>query len=303
VRDVKHAPLMRELKRADWWRPEYSRQATDAEAAAAAAAVAAAEAEVRSKGTYGGQDEAPERLLRPLHGLLRAIRLGKVNESNAASATIEQFEGLNFDEDEGAGEGRDAAGRTNTAALVSFESYFGCERPALSLDAFMRKEPSGGGGGGGGSADDAAAGAAAAAAVAPLAVPGGVTGGDGRLHLAEARLCSHRASSTEVVEKIMDLRVAFSKSFPLTPEQFLPVAEMMARTSEHAANFTSFFRTKFPRDAGFPVRFSIPVFPTVTATVTMEQMDTYRAPPKGFFEVPKDFKMGAYIERGFLRQL
>ena len=113
------------------------------------------------------------------------------------------------------------------------------------------------------------------------------------LHLAEARLCSHRASSTEVVEKIMDLRVAFSKSFPLTPEQFLPVAEMMARTSEHAANFTSFFRTKFPRDAGFPVRFSIPVFPTVTATVTMEQMDTFRAPPKSFFEVPKDFKMGA----------
>ena len=46
-----------------------------------------------------------------------------------------------------------------------------------------------------------------------------------------------------------------------------------------------------------------PVVPTVTATVTMEQMDTYRAPPKGFFEVPKDFKMGAYIERGFLRQL
>jgi hypothetical protein len=33
----------------------------------------------------------------------------------------------------------------------------------------------------------------------------------------------------------MDLRVAFSKNFPLTPEQFLPVAEMMARTSEHAA--------------------------------------------------------------------
>lgn len=68
-------------------------------------------------------------------------------------------------------------------------------------------------------------------------------------------------------------------------------------------SFASFFRTKFPRDAGFPVRFSIPVFPTVTATVTMEQMDTFRSPPKAFFDVPKDYKMGAYIERGFLRQL
>ena len=76
----------------------------------------------------------------------------------------------------------------------------------------------------------------------------------------------------------------------------------MARSSSHAANFTRFFESKFPSGC-FPVRFSIPVFPTVTATVTFELCDTRRAPPATYFDLRPDYKMGAYVEKGFIRQM
>jgi hypothetical protein len=77
----------------------------------------------------------------------------------------------------------------------------------------------------------------------------------------------------------------------------------MARTSKHAENTRRFFSSKMPRGAGFPVRFTIPVFPTITATVTFEYCDVRRSPPKSMFELPEDYKMGAYMERGWIRQL
>jgi hypothetical protein len=61
---------------------------------------------------------------------------------------------------------------------------------------------------------------------------------------------------------ISGLSVSFAQA-----EAFLPVAEVFARTGRHAENFRTFFNTKVPRGAGFPVQFSIPVFPTVTAQV------------------------------------
>ena len=85
--------------------------------------------------------------------------------------------------------------------------------------------------------------------------------------------------------------------------QFLPIAEILGRTSDHAANFKRFFRSKMPPGAGFPVRFTIPVFPTITATITVELCDTRRAPSASLFQVPKDYAMGAYVEKGFIRQL
>jgi hypothetical protein len=89
----------------------------------------------------------------------------------------------------------------------------------------------------------------------------------------------------------------------LQVEKFLPVAEMMSRTSKHAENFRNFFQSKFPVGAGFPVRFTIPVFPTITATITFEHIDVRRGPPKQAFEIPADFTMGAYVERGWIRQV
>lgn len=83
----------------------------------------------------------------------------------------------------------------------------------------------------------------------------------------------------------------------------MPVAEIMSRTSRHAENFRSFFNSKFPKGAGFPVRFTIPVFPTITATVTFEHCDVRRPPPGDTFDIPADYKMGGYVERGWIRQV
>jgi len=77
----------------------------------------------------------------------------------------------------------------------------------------------------------------------------------------------------------------------------------MARTASHAANFRAFFERAMPRAAGFPVQLSFPVFPTVTATVTFEYCTTHRAPPADMFAMPSEYKMGSYVERGWIRQL
>jgi hypothetical protein len=77
----------------------------------------------------------------------------------------------------------------------------------------------------------------------------------------------------------------------------------MARTARHAANFRAFFERKMPRTAGFPVQFSLPVFPTITATVTFNYCSTSRSPVKGLFELPPEYKLGCYVERGWIRQL
>jgi hypothetical protein len=307
VRDLTHPPILADLKLADWWRPEYSRQATDAEAAAMAAAAtggagagAGVGAGVGTGGAAGAAGagapappapehvEAPEKLLKPLHSLLRAIRLGKINEANAASATMETVEG--FVGDDGAA----AGGGFATAATVTFEDYFGMDRPTASLDQWAAAGPTPKTPAGGllspGSPSDGA----------PTRV---FMSGDGRLHRPTGRVCDFRADNVAVDDKSLDAKVFFAKDFPLTTEQFLPVAEIMARTSRHAANIRRFFSSKLPAGAGFPVRFTLPVFPTVTATVTFDFCDPYRPPAKSLFTIPDDFKMGAYVERGFIRQL
>ena len=82
----------------------------------------------------------------------------------------------------------------------------------------------------------------------------------------------------------------------------LPIAAALARTGEHFHNFRKFFEHRMPPEAGFPVRFAIPVFPTVTATITFGKC-TLHSPPAALFDVPDEYKMGAYVEKGFIRQL
>jgi hypothetical protein len=255
VRDVKHPAFMKELKLSDWWKDEYSRQlntSDELDTAQALETAKQAEEEIRAKGDRVATDEAPELMLKPLQKLLKAIRLGKVNAENAQSATIEQLEGIKF-EDEDDDDNKNG-GKLHTAVLETFEDAFGVERT-------------------------------------------------NEKHAPNARVCYHNEGNLETQDKILDLKVAFSKNFPLTVEQFIPVAEMLARTSTHASNIKAFFQNKMPAGAGFPVQFQIPVFPTVTATVTFGFMDAKRTPPKSLFDVPSSYKMGAYVERGFVRQL
>jgi hypothetical protein len=277
--DFSRAPVRASLELADWWRPDFSRQVDDAEAAES---VANDEARAASSADVVATAEAPEKLLKPLQMALAAVRLGKINQGNAANTTLADLEKMGFgDADLGVFAG------ANVSA-IAFSDYFGVDRRALTAEA------------------EAASSAAASTDVDESGdpLPPETRDTDGLLHRATGAVAGEATSSSvKEDEKILDPKVHFCKAFPLTVAQFLPVADMMARTSRHAENFRAFFNSKMPAGAGFPVRFTVPVFPTVTATVTFELADTRRSPPASIFDVPADYKMGAYVERGFIRQL
>jgi GPCR-chaperone len=270
VRDLTHAPILADLPLASWWKPEYSRQATEEELKAQAESMAAiaksgegatpsaASLSSSSSGTPAAstaaaaplEDDAPEKRVLPLLKALKAIRSGKINEKNASSATIEELEGMGF---EGAEARKTAGGHTLEA--FTFERYFATDASSIGS------------------------------------------------HKPSANVCVFKKESLTVEDKSLDLKVYFSKEFPLTVEQFAPIAAVMARTGAHAANFERFMTSKLPVGAGFPVRFNIPVFPTITAQVSFEHVELRRPPNAVLFSIPADYKMGGYQERGWIRQL
>lgn len=105
--------------------------------------------------------------------------------------------------------------------------------------------------------------------------------------------------------------ICFSKDFPLSIEQILPVVEIMARSKDHWENFSRFFRTKMPEE-GFPVKFQIPIFPTVSATVSFidcqifhsdDEMDSVESMRLNEFRVPDDYDKNNYEDRSLWKQL
>ena len=81
-------------------------------------------------------------------------------------------------------------------------------------------------------------------------------------------------------------RVVMSDEFPFTPRQLLPVVQVLARTSQHFRNVEQFLETKLP--PGFPVKFAVPVVPTVTATVEFGAVDVGGVTAADM-EAPPDF--------------
>ncbi|KAA0176837.1 hypothetical protein FNF27_01659 [Cafeteria roenbergensis] len=97
-------------------------------------------------------------------------------------------------------------------------------------------------------------------------------------------------------------RVLLAPDFPITPKEMLPLAEVMSLSSKHFKSMKRFFESRIPEGKGFPVQFSLPVFPTVTATVKVVSM-VLDAPEAELFRVPDDYAMGKYVERTAVRQL
>ena len=100
-------------------------------------------------------------------------------------------------------------------------------------------------------------------------------------------------------------RVVFSRSFPLSVEQFLPVAQILARTARHFSNVHRFLSSKLPPQAGFPVSFEVHVVPAVgltarvrfvacdlvdrTSTATATSTSTGASHDSDLLEVPRDY--------------
>uniref|UniRef100_A0A669ERI9 Ankyrin repeat domain-containing protein 13C n=1 Tax=Oreochromis niloticus TaxID=8128 RepID=A0A669ERI9_ORENI len=80
--------------------------------------------------------------------------------------------------------------------------------------------------------------------------------------------------------------VAMSQDFPLGIESLLNVLEVIA-PFKHFNKLREFVQMKLP--PGFPVKLDIPVFPTITATVTFQEF-RYDEFEESIFFIPADYK-------------
>uniref|UniRef100_A0A8C5QS42 Ankyrin repeat domain-containing protein n=1 Tax=Leptobrachium leishanense TaxID=445787 RepID=A0A8C5QS42_9ANUR len=80
--------------------------------------------------------------------------------------------------------------------------------------------------------------------------------------------------------------IAMSQDFPLGIESLLNVLEVVA-PFKHFNKLREFVQMKLP--PGFPVKLDIPVFPTITATVTFQEF-RYGEFDESIFKIPDDYK-------------
>lgn len=80
--------------------------------------------------------------------------------------------------------------------------------------------------------------------------------------------------------------IAMSQEFPLGIESLLNVLEVIA-PFKHFNKLREFVQMKLP--PGFPVKLDIPVFPTITATVTFQEF-RYDEFDASIFSIPNDYK-------------
>ncbi|XP_060062403.1 ankyrin repeat domain-containing protein 13C isoform X2 [Erinaceus europaeus] len=87
-------------------------------------------------------------------------------------------------------------------------------------------------------------------------------------------------------KKTFKATIAMSQEFPLGIELLLNVLEVIA-PFKHFNKLREFVQMKLP--PGFPVKLDIPVFPTITATVTFQEF-RYDEFDGSIFTIPEDYK-------------
>nr|XP_031539340.1 ankyrin repeat domain-containing protein 13C isoform X3 [Vicugna pacos] len=98
-------------------------------------------------------------------------------------------------------------------------------------------------------------------------------------HLGRELLCKES-------KKTFKATIAMSQEFPLGIESLLNVLEVIA-PFKHFNKLREFVQMKLP--PGFPVKLDIPVFPTITATVTFQEF-RYDEFDGSIFTIPDDYK-------------
>lgn len=88
----------------------------------------------------------------------------------------------------------------------------------------------------------------------------------------------------------INANVLMSTDFPLTRQHFLAIADALSASDERYQTIKDFFDffESTPAD-GFPVQFTIPVIPALSATLSFTQARIGEQDPQ-IFEVPADFK-------------
>ena len=83
------------------------------------------------------------------------------------------------------------------------------------------------------------------------------------------------------------VQLLMSESFPLEKEAMLPIFEVLSFNLEQFEQIQGFWEATLP--AGFPVRFSVPVFGSaLRSDVTFGRCEL-GAPDASLFEVPADY--------------
>ncbi|MED6270596.1 Ankyrin repeat domain-containing protein 13C, partial [Characodon lateralis] len=107
-----------------------------------------------------------------------------------------------------------------------------------------------------------------------------ITADNGRApHLGRELVCKES-------KKNFKATIAMSQDFPLGIESLLNVLEVIA-PFKHFNKLREFVQMKLP--PGFPVKLDIPVFPTITATVTFQEF-RYDEFDEFIFTIPTDYK-------------
>ncbi|XP_042191739.1 ankyrin repeat domain-containing protein 13C isoform X2 [Callorhinchus milii] len=87
-------------------------------------------------------------------------------------------------------------------------------------------------------------------------------------------------------KKTFKATIAMSQEFPLGIDSLLNVLEVIA-PFKHFNKLREFVQMKLP--PGFPVKLDIPVFPTITATVTFQEF-RYDGFDESIFSIPSDYR-------------
>uniref|UniRef100_A0A3Q2Y7R7 Ankyrin repeat domain 13C n=1 Tax=Hippocampus comes TaxID=109280 RepID=A0A3Q2Y7R7_HIPCM len=98
-------------------------------------------------------------------------------------------------------------------------------------------------------------------------------------HLGREQLCKES-------KKHFKATIAMSQDFPLSIDSLLNVLEVIA-PFKHFNKLREFVQLKLP--PGFPVKLDIPVFPTITATVTFQEF-RYDSFDETIFTIPSEYK-------------
>ncbi len=98
-----------------------------------------------------------------------------------------------------------------------------------------------------------------------------------------------RRMIVEESAKTLSPEVHLCEKFPISKAMVMTILNLVAPHHPNIRKLLQFMKTRMPE--GFPVKMSLPVFPTITANVTISKCKIGRARdiPDGFFEVPSSY--------------
>ncbi|KAF4319600.1 hypothetical protein BBO99_00005952 [Phytophthora kernoviae] len=104
------------------------------------------------------------------------------------------------------------------------------------------------------------------------------------------RIMVHTQPSCHKLTKSFPATVYMSDQFPLSVSEFLPVIEVLSKTTSAFESVQEFFSAALT--GGFPVQFCFPLVPSVSATFRFDRMEL-QTPEHSLFTTPSTYAMNS----------